>query len=182
MEYQVMATAQLPARDDDVWENEYDNVTKSTGQGTRTATFQKSSPDATSLTNLRELRPNSIYPFRVRARSQDGWGGYSKEVNCTVPPLAVPFPPPAPIKNDDAATRESSDRTIPMWLYGAPNRYGPVGCYQVVVIELKNGATTDELPAPQNLEVFNNYSQAAANYSQSAGKNYIAYVAAAHRG
>ncbi|XP_078657789.1 uncharacterized protein LOC144903495 isoform X2 [Branchiostoma floridae x Branchiostoma belcheri] len=123
---------------------------------------------------MRLLKPNSVYPFRVRARSQHGWGGYSKEVNCTVPPLAVVPLASAPERNSEQAT---GDRTIPVWLYGAQTRYGSVGCYQVVVVELKNGMTTDDLPQPEDLEVFNNYSQANAS-----GKNYKAYVAAAHPG
>ncbi|KAI8508916.1 hypothetical protein Bbelb_127640 [Branchiostoma belcheri] len=131
-------------------------------------------PDMRTCIVMRLLKPNSVYPFRVRARSQHGWGGYSKEVNCTVPPLAVVPLASAPERNSEQAT---GDRTIPVWLYGAQTRYGSVGCYQVVVVELKNGMTTDNLPQPQDLEVFNNYSQANAS-----GKNYTAYVAAAHPG
>ncbi|CAH1243166.1 TIE1 [Branchiostoma lanceolatum] len=168
-EYQVRATAQLPVRDNDVQESELDTITKDAGL-TRTASFQKSLPSASSPTDLEELKPNSVYPFRVRARSQNGWGGYSKEVNCTVLPLAVPFPPSAPAKNDEATGTANSDRTIPIWLYGDKQRYGSVGCYQVVVVELKNGATTSDLPNPQDLEV------------PSETDEYNAYVAAAHMG
>ncbi|XP_038067690.1 receptor-type tyrosine-protein phosphatase epsilon-like [Patiria miniata] len=128
------------------------------------------------VVNKTELEPYARFKFQVLAETEPGEGPKSEETNvtCDSPPVAPTEEIVTPTKVDyiDDDTPVVTHESFWMSVSPASTRYGPISCYDIVVVELPEGEGIEGKVPDVNYPIENFVSFVDAQ--KEAGKPYIA--------